>query len=117
MSYNKNEKIADYRGRSIELSEDSWTHIQESHPEINIEDIRSVLADPLEVRESPKVTLEGKLIEIFYQTKIHSEGKTRFKVVVVKALESGLYVSTAMTTNAMKAGKTLYRKKNKGVGR
>lgn len=112
MSYNKSVKIEDYRGRSVGLSEATWEHIQESHPEITLEDIRSALRDPLEVRESPRQSF----IELFYQSKAHPEGKQRFRVVVVKVLENELFVSTAMTTNAMKAGRTLYRK-SEGEGR
>ncbi|MCM0604694.1 MAG: hypothetical protein KA715_01240 [Xanthomonadaceae bacterium] len=110
MSYNKSVKIKDYQGRSVELSEQSWEHIQESHPEITMDDIKSVLGDPLEVRQSPKKSINQEPIELFYQVKTHPEGRLRFKVVVVKVLKDGLFVSTAMTTNAMKAGETLCRK-------
>jgi hypothetical protein len=51
MSYSDFVEMKDYQGRSIELSDNSWEHIQETHPEITREDIRQVLADPLEVRE------------------------------------------------------------------
>jgi pyridoxine/pyridoxamine 5'-phosphate oxidase len=60
----------------------------------------------LEVRESR----HQSFVELFYQAKAHPEGKPRFRVVVVKVLDSGSFVSTAMTTNAMKKGRTLYRK-------
>lgn len=117
MSYNENAKFKDFWGRSIELSEASWEHIQESHPEITLDAIQSVLEDPLEVRESPRRADNGT-VELFYRAKIHPEGKPRFRVVVVKVLKSGLYVSTAMTVSAMKNGKTLYRKQEeKGEGR
>lgn len=117
MSYNENAKFEDFQGRSIELSVTSWEHIQESHPEITLDHLRSVLKDPLEVRESPRGA-DNRTVELFYQVKVHPEGKSRFRVVVVKVLESGLYVSTAMTVNAMKNGKTLYRKQEeKGEGR
>lgn len=114
MSYNQNVKFEDFRSRTILLSEDSWDHIRESHPEIRIEDIESVLMDPLEVRESPR----HEFVELYYQAKAHPEGKPRFRLVVVKVLKDGLYVSTAMTVSAMKTGKTLYRKQEeKGEGR
>jgi hypothetical protein len=99
-------RIQDYQSRTIELSDSSWEHIQVSHPEISLEDMQRVLADPLEVRESPRQSF----VELFYQAKTHPEGKSRFCVVVVKVLDHGLFVSTAMTTNAMKSGRTLYRK-------
>ncbi len=47
-------EIKDYQGRSVELSDSSWEHIRESHPEITIKNILLVLADPLEVRECPR---------------------------------------------------------------
>lgn len=106
MSYFDSVELKDYQNRCIELSDASWEHIRESHPEISLEDIRLVLSDPLEVRESPRQSF----VELFYQSKTHPEGKTRFRVVVVKVLENGLFVSTAMTTNAMKNGRSLYRK-------
>jgi hypothetical protein len=104
--------IQDYRGRFVRLNEESWEHIRESHPELTLEEIRLVLSDPLEVRESPKRCF----VELFYQAKSHPEGKQRYSVVVVKVLKEGLFVSTALTTNAMKSGRTLYRK-SEGEGR
>lgn len=110
MSYNKTEKFFDYRGRVIELSESSWEHIRESHPEIGLSDIEAVLRDPLEVRQSPRQTF----VELYYQAKAHRGGKIRFSAVVVKVLESGLYVSTAMTVSSMKDGKSIFTKKEDG---
>lgn len=99
-------KLKAYQDRDIALSIDSWEHIRESHPEITLEDIRLVLVDPLEVRECPRQSF----VELFYQAKAHPEGKPRFRVVVVTVLTTGLLISTAMTTVAMKDGRTLYRK-------
>ena len=98
----------DFQGRTIELSEPSWQHIQDQHPDVAIEDIKRVLSDPLEVRESPR---QG-FVELFYQAKAHPTGKMRFHVVVVKVLSTGNFVSTAMTTANMKTGRTLYKKKD-----
>jgi len=99
-------KLKDYQGRSIELSDASWEHIQEAHPEITLDDIRLVLTDPLEVRECPRQSF----VELFYQAKAHPKGKNRFRVVVVKVLKNGNFVSTAMTASTMKSGRTLFRK-------
>lgn len=106
MSYNKTLEVKDFRGRRVELSETSWEHIQGSHPEITLNDIQAVLMDPLEVRESPK----QNFVELFYKEKSHPKGKVRFQVVVVKVMKNGLFVSTAMTSNAIKKGRVLYRK-------
>ena len=98
----------DFQGRTIELSETSWQHIQEQHPDVTIDDIKRVLSDPLEVRESPRLGF----VELFYQAKAHQTGKMRFHMVVVKVLSAGNFVSTAMTTATMKSGRTLYKKKD-----
>jgi hypothetical protein len=68
MSYSVLVEMTDYQGRKVELSDVSWEHIRESHPEITQEDIRQVLA---EVRESPRQSF----VELFYQTKTHPRGK------------------------------------------
>jgi hypothetical protein len=48
-------KFTDFQNREIELSDSSWTHIQESHPEITIAHIRDIiLAKPSAVVECPR---------------------------------------------------------------
>jgi len=42
-------EIKDYQGRSIKLFDSSWEQVQESHPEITLENSHLVLIDPLEV--------------------------------------------------------------------
>lgn len=106
MSYTKFVKFKDFQGRDIELSELSWEHIQEAHPEISIKNIEAVLANPNEVVECPR----QEFVELFYQVKFHPAGKQRFYVVVVKVMPNGSFVSTAMTTSMMKKGRSLYRK-------
>ena len=108
MSYYEVVQFKDFQGRSIELSEASWEHIQEQHPDVAKKDIERALTDPLEVRESPR----QNFVELFYQTKVHPKGKLRFHVVVVKVLSVGNFVSTAMTTATMKKGRTLYKKED-----
>lgn len=109
MSYIGFVKLKDYQGRSIELSDSSWEHIQQAHPEITLDEIRLVLSDPLEVRECPRQSF----VELFYQAKVHPKGKSRFRVVVVKVLANGNFISTAMTATIMKSGRTLFRKDEK----
>jgi hypothetical protein len=65
-----------------------------------------VLSDPSEVIECPR----QQFVELFYRVKLHPGGKQRFRVVVVKVFETGHYISTAMTTSTMKAGRSLYKK-------
>jgi hypothetical protein len=100
-------KFKDFQGRNIELSDPSWEHIQESHPEISLEIIRST--NPNEVIECPK----QQFVEFFYQIKLHPSGKERFRVIVVKVLQGGNFISTAMTTTAMEKGRSLYGKGDK----
>lgn len=102
-------KLTAFQGRNIELSDASWEHIQDSHPEISLEDIRNTLVDPSEVIECPR----QQFVELFYQIKLHPAGKQRFHVVVVKVLAQGNFISTAMTSNAIKRGRSLYRKGDK----
>ncbi len=97
--------MIDYQGREIVLSDESWQHIKDDHPEISIDDIESALLDPDEVRASNT----NSKVEIYYSIKTRSL-KTRFRCVVVKVLEAGCFVSTAMTTSKMKSGKTIFRK-------
>ena len=99
-------RFKDFQGRDIELSDFSWEHIQEAHPEISIKNIESVLENPSEVVECPR----QEFVELFYQIKLHPAGKQRFYVVVVKVLPEGNFISTAMTTSMKKKGRSLYRK-------
>ena len=107
--YGVNMKFSDIRGRKIELALKSWQHIQDWHPEISLDDIKNTLESPIEIRESPRLYF----VELFYQQKVHPSGKERYCVVVVKFFLKRNYISTAMTTNAMKAGKRLYKKESR----
>jgi hypothetical protein len=106
MSYTISVKFKDFQDRNIELSESTWEHIRGQHPEISIEDIRTVLTDPLEVRECQR----QNFVELFYRAKANPKGKIRFHLVVVKVISNGNFISTAMTTTSMKNGRTLYKK-------
>lgn len=96
----------DYLNRRIELSDASWTHIQEAHPGVSLAEISTALSDPDEVIQCPR----QHFVELFYQIKQQLEGKRRFRVVVVKVLSSGNFVSTAMTASSVKNGNLLYKK-------
>ncbi len=99
-------KFKDFQDRVIQLLDSSWEHIQEAHPEISIENIENVLADPSEVIECPR----QEFVELYYQVKLHPAGKQRFYAVVVKVLQDGNFISTAMTTSTIKPGRSLYRR-------
>ena len=109
MSYKKTLKVTDHHARLIELSEESRGHIQEAHPEISLGDMKAVLADPTEVRQCPR---QG-FVELMYQFKEALKSKPRYRVVVVKVLKTGNFISTAMTASSMKPGKALYKKEKK----
>jgi hypothetical protein len=96
-------KFNDYLGREIELSKDSWEHIQDSHPEISQQDIMNVLLNPDEVRGSNYSAQS----ELYYLIKSHVP-KQRYSCVVVKVLAVGCYISSAMTLSNMKKGTVIY---------
>lgn len=91
------------------ISEESWEHIQDSHPEISQQDIINVLLNPDEVRGSNY----SAQVELYYLIKSHAP-KQRYSCVVVKVLAVGCYISTAMTLISMKKGTVIYNKR-KGV--
>jgi hypothetical protein len=99
-------ELIDFQGRKIVLSDESWLHIKEDHPEISIDEIENALLNPDEVRASNS----NSKVEIYYAIKTVSP-KTRFRCVVVKILDAGCFVSTAMTTSKMKSGKTIFQKR------
>jgi hypothetical protein len=94
-----------YQNRTVELSDETWKHIQDAHPEISIEDIKQSLVDPFEVRRSQS----KENVELFYHLKSR-EPKLRYRLVVVKLLAQGCFISTAMTTSQIKNGEVLYKK-------
>lgn len=100
--------FCDYRGRKIELSDLSWEHIQERHPEVSLEEIHDALADPMGIRECR----EKSSVERYHLIKTEVP-KRRYRVVVVKFLAEGNFISTALTVTALKPGKTLYKKEHK----
>ena len=101
-------KLLDYQNRTVELSDEVWNHISESHPEVSIEDIKLALADPIEVRRS----LAKENAELFYHLKTQ-DPKLRYRLVVVKLLNQDCFISTAMSTNQIKKGEVLYKKPEK----
>ncbi len=105
MSYSVSVKLLDYQGRTVELSDETWKHIQDAHPEVTIEDIKQALVDPVEVRRSQY----KENAELFYHLKSR-EPKIRYRLVVVKILAQGCFVSTTMTTSQTKKGEVLYKK-------
>jgi hypothetical protein len=98
-------KFADFQNREITLSEESWKHIQDSHPEVTVDEIAKTLAGPDEVRKS--INTPG--VELYYALKTEVP-KLRYRSVVVKVLSEGRFVSSAMTVSKMKSGETLYKK-------
>ncbi len=75
-------KFKDFQGREIILSEESWGHIQDSHPEVSVEEIAKVLAEPDEVRKSN----HSANVELYYVFKTPVP-KLRYRCVVVKVLQ------------------------------
>lgn len=100
-------EIADYQNDRIQLTQEGWEHIQKRHPEITIEAIESALKSPDEVRKSTH-TGNSKCQKLVYYKAQLAEG--RFTEVVVKFCEDGNFISTALTTSAMKLGEQVFKK-------
>jgi hypothetical protein len=101
-------EFRDFRDAKVLLADEVWEHIQSGHPEISISGIEVTLKDPFEVRRSQF----HNIVEIFYTKKTRIDKKIRFIQVVVKTCPDGVFVSTAMTTSAIKAGELIYKKEN-----
>ena len=98
-------KFIDFQGREVSLSDEVWTHIKVSHPEISEADISDTLIDPIEVRQSS----QSANVELYYAIKI-KEPKLRYKNVIVKSTQAGYFISSAMTTSSMKKGLTVFKR-------
>ncbi len=100
--------FTDYKGRKIILSDESWMHVQEGHPEITIDAIERTLRDPDEVRRSRY----SSKAELFYQLRATTI-KTRYCCVIVKDIEGKCFVSSAATVSSLKTGETLFSREGK----
>lgn len=107
MSYKGGVIFEDYLGKKIQLSEDTWEHIREGHPEVPIEDIKWALEDPDEVRRSNS---NPEVVRLYYRLREALKGKVRFRVVVVKLLNEGNYIITAYTSSSIKLGDEVFKK-------
>ena len=98
----------DFADRTINMSFESWEHIQERHPEVTKAEIERTLLNPSEVRQSKL----NEHVLLYYCKKITKSGKSRLTQVVVKLCKDGNFISTAMTTNRPKSGqKVIYVEK------
>ena len=98
----------DYKGQKIELTTEAWEiHIKENHPDISVSEIEETLKNPDEVWESQNRTDA----ELYYKCKKTSvSGKIRYWMVAVKKVNSGSFVSSAMTKSTVVGSKLLYKK-------
>ena len=98
----------DYKGQKIELTTEAWEiHIKENHPDISVSEIEETLKNPDEVWESQNRTDA----ELYYKRKKTSvSGKIRYWRVAVKKVNSGSFVSSAMTKSTVVGSKLLYKK-------
>jgi hypothetical protein len=98
----------DYKGQKIELTTEAWEiHIKENHPDITVSEIEETLKNPDEVWESQNRTDT----ELYYKRKKTSvSGKIRYWMVAVKKVNSGSFVSSAMTKSTVVGSKLLYKK-------
>ncbi len=98
----------DYKGQKIELTTEAWEiHIKENHPDISVSEIEETLKNPDEVWESQNRTDA----ELYYKRKKTSvSGKIRYWMVAVKKVNSGSFVSSAMTKSTVVGSMLLYKK-------
>lgn len=98
----------DYKGQKIELTTEAWEiHIKENHPDISVSEIEETLKNPDEVWESQN----RADTELYYKRKKTSvSGKIRYWMVAVKKVNSGSFVSSAMTKSTVVGSKILYKK-------
>ena len=95
--------LRDKDGNEFSLDDETWSHIQEFHPEItDIALIESVLLDPDQVVRS---NWDAESVLFYQQIRLR-----RFRVVVVQVVEKR--IKTTLTTNKIKRGKVLWAKEN-----
>ena len=104
----KNMTFEAYNGSTIELSTEVWeNHIKANHPEIGLLEIELALKAPDEVW----ISQQRQDTELYYKRKKKlSLGKIRYWMIAVKKVNSGKFVSSAMTKSTV-VGSTLIFKK------
>ena len=95
-------RFLNYNGEEILLSENSWDHICEFHPEISQDMISNCLLQPDEVRRSSS----NPRGELYYVVRAHK----RFICVIIKRCPDGNFISTAMITSKPKFGDIIYKR-------
>lgn len=98
--------FSNYLGQPVYLVLESWLHIEEKHPEIDIATIKRTIENPDAVLIS-EVNIN---CELYFLQKNQDEIKVRFSVVVVKIKHDGLWISTAMTKKKVVGGIEIYRR-------
>lgn len=82
-------EVIDKTGRKIRLTEEQWRHIKREHPEVNEEDIKLTLQNPLKI-------IDNEDSKYFYcQYLKHKKLPFRYIRVIVKYLNGGGFVITA----------------------
>ena len=93
-------KIADKEGKEFDLPDSVWHHIRQNHPEIQLNHLEQTL-------QSPDVIVRRNWDEAS-QLYFKKVGKY-YKAVVVESEQKR--VNTTLTTNKVKAGEVLWKKK------
>lgn len=96
-----------YLGQPVHMVLDTWLHIIEKHPEVDIHIIQRTIGDP----DTVLISEANVNCELYFLHKSELEKKIRFSVVVVKIMQDGLWISTAMTKNKVSGGIEIYRRK------
>ena len=103
--------LIDFQNRTVQLPEAAWEHIQERHPEIEVEDIALALLDPdvvqLDEFSKPKSNCSD---ELFFQKRISHRNKDRFLLVVVRVCDNGNFISSSYICRRLKKFKVIFSK-------
>ena len=95
--------LEDKDGNAVSLDDETWSHIQEFHPEITDTSlIESILHDPDRIVRS-----NWDVDSILYYKQLRSH---RFHVVVVHTIQKR--IKTTLTTDKIKRGEILWVKEN-----
>lgn len=91
-----------YKKQRIILGDGAFEHISQAHPEVSLNNIKTALKNPDEVRMSSYKDDS----ELYYVLK----SKRRYICVIVKICEDGNFISTALTTTKPKVGRVIYKR-------
>ena len=103
------EIFQDYRGRSVRLTDERHTHLENQHPEMvgQLSRISQTLKAPDKIIQSRT----DQTVELFYNHYKNTPVSEKILCVVVKTSHNNHFVITAYFTDNIKRGQILWEKK------